>query len=237
MLSRPSGHILTIDSQVPFDVEIAAWQQIHGIRLGSLIHESRRFEPAYLAWETVRRSRNPFFLRGTGFEGYFVGLCHSPEEALERILNTSKDILAGIIRYHHHNYLYQSRLMKALTEDNTDAQVIAEWSAILGATLARLRTYVRRSPKAGSFHESTYKIVSQLPPMTYVPKVCPVEQSPRIEQIYHVGRGGDLPGARLEISLNSLKPADQDAWLVAAFIGKFGHPLVREFLRQANRRG
>ncbi len=229
MPTQPSKQMLTIDSRVPFADAIAAWHQIHGIPLGTLIHDSRRYEPAYLAWETVRRARNPFFRQGTGFEGYFVGHCRSPEEALERILGTSKDILASIARYHPHDYAHRSRLMKALTEEHTDPRVMAEWSAILGATLARLRANVRRSPQAETFQGHTYKIVSQLPSMVYVP------QHYQIEQIYRIG-SDDVPGPKLDVSLNSLKPSDQDAWLVAAFIGKFGHPLVREFLRLASER-
>ena len=56
------------------------------------------------------------------------------------------------------------------------------------------------------------------------------EQDHSIGQIYTVGSDGGAEFNKMLITLNMVKPSNQDAWLVATNIGEFGHPLVRAYL-------
>lgn len=191
------------------------------------IEESHYHDSQYLAWENVRKKRNPFFENGTGFEGYFVGICLSPEEVLEKILIINKDILNNLVRLYRFDYSFQSRLFKALTEDRADTKAMHDWAAEFGAALAKLRMNVHEvhNPTADYFRSETYRIVKALPPIRYS------EVEYQIGQHYVVGFYNGQHNHQLVIMPSMLKPNDQDPWLVAQLIGKFGHPLVREYLR------
>ena len=95
----------------------------------------------------------------------------------------------------------------------------------LGAALAKLRCNVRQNRRTERFQTETYYIVNRLPTISYR-----VEDS-TIEQEYLIGFC-TAPGSRVHITLQSLKPSEQEAWLVATMIGRFGHPLVRQYLRR-----
>jgi hypothetical protein len=221
-----SEPVLQIKNQIPFAEPIYGRIHLRNQPLDTLVKPSRQYETPYLAWETVRKLRNPFFVNGTGFEGYFIGICHSPDEALAAILRVNEELLKSISRLHGLDYSYKRRLMKTLTDDLDDPRAIAEWSALLGAALGKLRSNVRRCQPAESFQNETYRIVSRLPTINYEESRCAIAQH------YIIGYC-DCKGLKAHISLSDPKQSQQDAWLVACRIGRFGHPLVRQFLRLA----
>src|SRR5215471_11729107 len=111
---------MCIDGPIPFTDSFYWWLQLNDFKLSQLVKDSRRYEQPYLAWEVVRKSRNPFFATGTGFEGYFIGMCQSAEEVLDAIIQISRNMLDCIARANRLNYGFQSRLMKTLTGDLSD---------------------------------------------------------------------------------------------------------------------
>lgn len=222
-MAVPASNALKVDSNVPFDTMIRDWLALHELLIDFIANPSRRYERSYLAWETVRLRKNPFFENGTGFEGYFVGRCRTPEEALEHILRLGRTILDNIARQHHQHYAFQSRLMKALIENRSDPQAVYVWAAELGAALARLRAQVPRNQEATAFQAETYRLVSMLPSINYH------QNDNAIRQVYTVA--GRSEASRALVTLQDLPPAERDAWLVALRLGRFGHPLVREYLR------
>ncbi len=215
------------ESPIPFAVSIYSWLQVDRTTLDLLAHHSRLFERSYLAWETVRKTRNPFFDKGTGFEGYFIGVCRSPEETLERILALSRAMLQNICRMHPRDWRFRSRLMHTLVGEQYDARALAEWSAQFGAALARLRPNLRRNPLATAFQMDTYRQVGGLPHITYQ------EQDAIIEQVYVLAQYHLNGFIRMPVDSATLPESDQEAWLIARRIGLFGHPLVRQYLRQS----
>lgn len=217
------GPIMKIESEVPFGHALYGWLAVHDLRLDALVKHDP-MEKHYLAWETVRKQTNPFFEEGTGFEGYLVGRCDTPEAALETIVGLSQRILDAIARLYRFQYNQRSLLMKTLLRERADSEAIHIWSAYLGAELGRLRAQIIGSDKAQRFQNQTYTIIRALPPMIYH------EVEHDIRQIYAVGAGSSARVSRLHISYQVLKPGQQDAWLVAENIGIFGHPLVRKFL-------
>lgn len=219
--------LLKIENQVPYGAPIYGWIHVDDIPLDTVVKPSRQYERPFLAWETVRKIRNPFFDNGTGFEGYFVGFCQSSDEALAKLLNVCQDMLLNVNRLHRMDYTFRSRLMKTLTGESCDYKAMYEWSAQLGAALAKLRCNVRQNRRTERFQTETYYIVNRLPMIAYH------EEDRTIEQQYMIGFC-TAPGSRAHITFQSLKPSDQDAWLVAQLIGRFGHPLVRQFLRRVS---
>jgi hypothetical protein len=217
--------IIKVESEVPFGRALYDRLYIDHLRLDKLVSHDR-MEEHYLAWETVRRQTNPYFVKGTGFEGYLIGRCPTPEAALETILTINQHILDAIARFYRGEYGFQSKLMKTLNRDASDTAAIHIWSAYLGAELGRLRVQVIRCPQALAFQKQTYMLVDELPPMVY----HEIEHS--FTQSYAVGTG-DNTRHKLDIAINMLKPCHQDAWLVAENIGEFGHPLVRKFLARS----
>jgi hypothetical protein len=215
--------IVTVDSEVPFGRTLYARLYLKGLHLDDLVRHDR-IEEHYLAWETVRKARNPYFLKGTGFEGYLIGCCPNSEAALEKILSISQNMLDSIVRLYRYQYGFRSRLMKTLLKEQSDDAAIHIWSAYLGGELGKLRASILHDKMALAFRNQTYDIVETLPPMVYR------EVSEDVTQTYAVGLGDGLFPGRLRISLNALKPGQQDAWLVAENIGEFGHPLVRKLL-------
>jgi len=216
---------LKVDSVVPFS-DCIYWRL--NLNTGqaptSLLTESHQYDHPYLAWETVRKRRNPYFEQGTGFEGYFVGLCRSPDETLERILSISRGMLVSIARLYRYEYGFRSKLRKTLSGEASDPKAMAEWSAQLGATLARLRCNLIHNRDADSFRDETYRIVSNLPPIDY----HTVDHA--LYQVYCVDTQHVPNTVKMMVNAQQLRDADQEAWMVAQAIGKFGHPLVREYL-------
>src|SRR5690348_6209547 len=143
---------LQVDSKVPFGNSIYAWLNVaQSHTLEEFVAQSRLYEPTYLAWEEVRLGRNPFFENGTGLEGYFVGLCHTPEDVLERLLEIGRDALRHITRIHLHDPHFHSVLMQVLFEESDDPTAIAEWSTEFGATLGRLRCNLLNNAEGSAF--------------------------------------------------------------------------------------
>ena len=150
MTGSMSEPIVTVNSLVPFGDSLFWWLgKTRAGELHDLIEHSRHYDRAYLAWELVRRKRNPFFLEGTGFEGYLIGAANSPDEALHHVLRIGEGMLRTMLALHRNDPRFRSRLMKALDGELDDPEAIEEWSAQLGAALARLRVNLINNPQAG----------------------------------------------------------------------------------------
>jgi hypothetical protein len=216
---------LYVSSVVPFSASITCWLQIKNLPLDELLKRSRRYERSFIAWEIVRKNRNPFFVTGTGFEGYYIGICATTDEVLKRIIQVSQKTLDCMSRQYHLNFRFQSRLMKTLTGDVSDVKAMYVWAAQLGATIAQLRCNLHDNRDADLFRIETYRTVQTLPPIDYqTSDHC-------IQQTYALGRLGQQ--SKVEVHMNGLKPSEQDAWLVAWSIGQFGHPVVRAYLEES----
>jgi hypothetical protein len=219
----------TVQTEVPFGASIGVWLRINGLAPDELLTASHRYDQQYLAWETVRKCRNPFFENGTGFEGYLVGTCQTIEQALEQVVAVGQASLDSISRLYRFNYGFKSRLMKTLTGEYHDPKAMSEWSAQLGAAAARLRCRLLYNSQAAAFREQTYRIVGKLPGIRYFNK------GQTIKQTYTLGFCGLDHVRQVSIDVGQLRPSDQDAWIVAHFIGRFGHPLVRAFVAYMDR--
>ncbi len=223
--------ILPIDTRVPYSSLLDCWLCFHDLPFNHLVEYSRRYERAYLAWESVRRTRNPFFQQGTGFEGYFVGINHSPEEMLTSLLDIGHQMLASNCRLYHYNFTFQTKLMHTLNGEISDARAIHVWSASLGAVLGKLRCNIYSNSETWRFQNETYWTVNRLPLMHYCRKDHQVEQ----EYVLVTESANGFP--KPELALNVLKPSDRDAGLVIQTIGCFGHPLIRAYLQESERNG
>lgn len=213
---------IKMESEVPFGRAIYAYLRCHDLHIAEIAKHDQ-MESHYLAWETVRKGINPYFKKGTGFEGYLVGCCPNPEAALDAILAVSQHMLDAIARLYRFRYNFRSRLFKTLTREASDPTSIQIWSGYLGMELAKLRVNVLLDRQAQNFQQQTYRIVSTLPPMSFR------ENGSGLFQTYAIGASvTDVP--RLFVTLHALNPSQQDAWLVAENIGEFGHPLVRKCL-------
>ncbi len=217
------SEIRKIESEVPFGHIIYGWLYLNNHQLDMLVNHDQ-MEKTYLAWETVRQECNPYFLKGTGFEGYFVGRCAIPEAALDAIIAINQRILDAIARLYPFQVGFRSRLMRTLVRESSDLPSIEVWSGYLGAELARLRAQILSIQDAQEFQRQTYRIISMLPPIAYS------EVDADVTQRYAIGSFSTPTYAKLNITHHMLKPSQQDAWLVAENIGEFGHPLVRRLL-------
>ena len=214
---------IKIENEVPFGHLLYTKLYLSDSCLDTLVRHDQ-METHYLAWETVRKQRNPFFQKGTGFEGYLIGQAVNAEAALDAILTVNQQILDAIARLYRFQSSFRSRLMKTLTKEAGDSASIHIWSAYLGAELGKLRAQMRTNSQAQAYRQQTYQLISGLPPMSF----RMVEGD--VTQMYTIGAGDDIRVARLLITPQALKPDQQDAWLVAENIGEFGHPLVRKLL-------
>ena len=216
--------VLTVASEVPYDILIYGWLQIHDLCQSSFVQRSRQYERSFLAWETVRKVRNPFFVEGTGFEGYYIGQVQSPEEAAERLLQMGHYMLRSNYRLYRFDSAFRSRLMKTLLGEISDPKAIEVWSAQFGAALGRLRCNLLTNAEARYFQAETYLRTSSLPTIHYQ------QNHYTIKQEYVVPTAVSPTSARSIMGLDTLKPSDYDAGVVVWSIGKFGHPLVREYI-------
>jgi hypothetical protein len=222
---KPAMNIVKIHNEVPFASSMCYWLRLYEMGLPKLEKNSHRYDSHYLAWQSVRKKRNPYFSNGTGFEGYFVGDCQSPGAALEQLLAVGHEILDNITTLHRYEYNYRSNLMKTLMGEGCNFKAVYEWNAILGATLARLRCRVLNDREAVLFRKETYRLVNQLPEINY-------QRDPgTVEQEYYIVPDLSHQKGKLTVSNTWLKPSDVDAWLVLNAVGKFGHPLVRNYLK------
>ncbi|MBL8164219.1 MAG: hypothetical protein JNJ61_19690 [Anaerolineae bacterium] len=208
---------------VPFSSDLYWWLWLNKCRVDDFVAHSRPYESAYLAWEFVRKSNNPFFAEGTGFEGYFVGVAPSTEAVLEALIQIGHGVLESIARSFRLEYGVRDRMMRGLLEDDADFKAIQIWAEQFGAVVGRLRCNLQHNPDGDMFRIQSYRVVSGLRPISYH------QVNEHIVQTYSVGRRFLPP--RPQIELNGLKPCDQEAWLVIWQIGRFGHPLVREYLQ------
>ena len=216
--------ITTIDSEVPFGRVLYSRLYISDLKLDKLVrHDS--IERHYLAWENVRKQTNPFFQTGTGFEGYLVGRCPTSEAALETILQVSQNILDAIARLYHSQYHFQAQLMRTLTREAIEPAAIPIWSGYLGSELGKLRVQMISNKEAQAFRAHTYNLVRNLPPVTYRELEEAVFQSYALQ-----GESSSSSSNKMIVTPQSLPPGKHEAWLVAANIGEFGHPLVRQIL-------
>jgi hypothetical protein len=215
--------LLHVEGEVPFGDCLRWWIERSRESRGQPIqHVSHHFDRPYLAWETVRLARNPYFAQGTGFEGYFVGLCSSPDEALTQVLDVGRRALASINRLYRFEANYRRLLLRTLHGEASDLRAIAEWSVELGAILGILRCNVYRSPQAEYFRRETYQLLEGLPPIRYE------DDRHAVRQAYEIRALDGEPFQRLLVEPRQLSTGDQEAWAVAAALGRFGHPLIRE---------
>ncbi len=219
--------VLRVETEVPYSTLIHGWLACRNGDMYRFVQNSRQYEPSYLAWETVRKVRNPFFVDGTGFEGYYVGQYGSPEEIVEHLLQIGRYMLTSNCRLYRFNPLFRSRLMKTLCAEMSDPQAIEVWSAQFGAALGRLRCNLLTNARARYFQSGTYKSTYSLPTMRY-------EESDHIIEQQYTVPCPELGTPRcVTVRLESLsKPSDAEACRVVKSIGKFGHPLVREYLNE-----
>jgi hypothetical protein len=216
----------TVESQAPYSSPLYWWLHLHQVPLDNIVQQSRRYERAYLAWETVRQVRNPFFTTGTGFEGYFVGIYHSPDEMFAHLLEIGHQMLESNSRLYRYQYGFQATLMKTIRGELSDLLAMDVWSALLGAALSRLRCNVYYHDETYRFQNETYWAVNRLPFIKYR------LGDRHIEQEYVLPRFQNNGFVKQEFDLNMLKPSDYDAGLVVSAIGRFGHPLIRAYLRE-----
>lgn len=214
-----------IEGEVPFGDTLAWWLEELWLQKGvPASQRSHRFDRPYLAWESVRLVRNPFFENGTGFEGYWVGQANSAEEVLDALLRVGRDALDSQTRLYRYQQSFRRRLLNALHGEKVDFDVLAEWAITLGAILGRLRCNIHRNPQADTFRRETYRQVEGLPLIEYH------EVGDDLQQVYEIRDSEHPERPRLYVDPNHLRTTDQEAWQVAAALGKFGHPLVREVL-------
>lgn len=216
--------VYMIASQVPCSTLISEWVCVHGEVTTRLVQDSRQYERAYLAWETVRKSRNPFFVDGTGFEGYFVGSLYSPEQVIEALLHIGHYVLDTNARLYRYNHTFQRKLLAALYGEREDFQAIEVLAAQFGAALGRLRCNLLTNGDARMFQAETYVSTVSLPPMCYA--WTPIG----IDQRYAIATNPRSYDGGRTVGFNYLKPEDAEAGVVVTSIGKYGHPLVRAFL-------
>ncbi len=227
MIPQLKGGGVCIRNIAPFSDTITCWLKLNNVKFDDWLPYSRRYESAFLAWEIVRKNRNPFFITGTGFEGYYIGICHSTNQVLDAIMGDCRDILDCIARQYRWEPTILHRMMSTLTGESSDLRTMYIWAAQLGATIAKLRCNLHGNQEADQFRIETYRTLQSLPPMVYH------QEGYSIQQSYSIGRAIDK--AKTYMDINLIKPSDQDAWLVAWSIGQFGHPLVRTYLEFAYR--
>ncbi len=214
---------MKVESEVPFGHAVHAWLELHRTHLDKSAPHGE-MERRYLAWETVRKQLNPYFQQGTGFEGYLIGRCETPEAALDAVLAISQNILDAIARLYRFEYGFKARLMRTLTRERSDPDAIRIWSSYLGMELGRLRAQIIPIPAAQHFQYQTYRLTSALPQIRYI------ELPDDVIQTYSIATDSRTAPYKLTITAQSLNPSQQDAWLIAENIGEFGHPLVRTLL-------
>lgn len=215
-----------INNHVPFDHSICTWLDLNRVDWPLLVQASHQYDSPYLAWQTVRKERNPFFVNGTGFEGYFVGTCATSDEALARLLAIGQSMLESIHALHPHGFRFRARLMKTLVGEDCDYETLYEWNAMFGAALARLHGQTMRDRQAAAFRDETYRLVDQQPDIQYQ------KHGSALEQEYYVPNAATGGEHRILVSEGALTRQDQDAWVVVQSIGRFGHPLVRMCLHR-----
>lgn len=228
-MSSYTRRVLTIESEVPYDTVMREWLRLQPLSLSKLVEYSRPYERSYLAWEAVRKVRNPYFMDGTGFEGYYVGQCLPPEAIADSVLAIGRYMLESNFRLYRFNWLFRSRLMKTLLSMRNDPQAIEVWAAQFGAALGKLRCNLLKNIQARYFQLQTYDSTFSLPPMCYAQGHCSIQQKYTLP---YKEVGLEPSGV---LSLQSItKQNDADAYLVVQTIGKFGHPLVRAYLDQCS---
>jgi hypothetical protein len=221
--STYTTHNDIVQSEVPFGHLLYANLYVHLQHVDD-IHPRSRAERSYLAWEHVRLKSNPYFYKGTGFEGYLVGRYTQPENALQAVLNIAQNTLDAIGRLYRFEFGFRNRLMHSLMTGEGDSECIQIWSAYFGAMLGRLRAQILNNRDAQNFRAHTYDAVRLLPPISY----DAIEDD--VMQTYAIGTEHNQATSKISITVGALPASQQDAWMVAENIGKFGHPLVREVL-------
>jgi len=193
--------------------------------MNQLVGHSCRYDHAYLAWEAVRKVRNPFFIDGTGFEGYYVGQGLSAEAVAANLIGIGQHILESNDRLYRFNFSFRRRLVKTLFTEANDPQAMDVLAAQFGAALGKLRCNLLTNERTRHFQTETYQKTGHLPAIQYTQK------DQLIRQIYTLPLHDRQTDPQWNLSLETLvKPRDADAYQAVKSIGKFGHPLVRGYL-------
>lgn len=219
--------ILTVESAVPYSAAICEWLQFRATNIDQLVGYSRRYDRAYLAWEAVRKVRNPFFIDGTGFEGYYVGQQLTPEEIVTDLLDIGWYIIESNYRLYRLNFNFRARLEKALFTEANDPQAMEVLAAQFGATLGKLRCNLLTNERTRHFQTETYLKTGAMPSIRYS------KRDHLVRQNYTLPCQERQSAPQWNLSLETLvKPRDADAFMAVKSIGKLGHPLVRGYIDQ-----
>lgn len=223
-MQRSAKGLLIVESDVPYSTAIVAWLRLRGLPLEAIEHPSRGYERAFLAWETVRRVRNPFFREGTGFEGYFIGQCSDADDMTHRLLALGQAMIDSNRRFYSPDSPLLPRLDAALTTDAADVEALLAWSSLLGAMLGRLRAAALRVPDAAIYQSDTYRMTNALPQISYT------LAGGRIRQTYTLPYPSQSSQRKIAVDARLLPAPDRAAARVIWSVGKLGHPLVRQYL-------
>jgi len=221
--------LLMIEGQIPFGGLVVCLVRLAGIPWDVFIKSSRPYESAYLAWETVRQGRNPFFHKGTGFEGYLIGNCETAPEALQTLLSLGEEILASIPKSYNLEYGFRRKLMQTLYGSAANPRAIHIWGRQLGVILAELRPRVLQNGGSEVFRTQTYRAVDLLPPMFYRYERGVLVQTYFVDPFHNEHYPGKIWA---ESCLNSR--TDRATWELVRQLGRFGHPLVRACMNLPN---
>ena len=218
----------SIQNEPPFleFIENVTWKEGDDDLLRSMVAKSHSHDPAYLGWQRVRKGLNPCGNFQTGFEGYLVGAADSPGAVRELLLATGIDIWNGIRLEHKHSFQRRNKLEKVIRGESSDPAAIAEWSAILGATLARQRARLLLNPQAKQFQSEVKQQVATLPKIQYVLEAGELRQKYMLPALQ--------PCLSTPLTDGYLTDQEELAAVIMQEIGKFGHPLVRSALRVAH---
>lgn len=191
------------------------------------INKSRKFAPGYLGWQ-LNRKFNPFFVKGTGHEGFFIRdksegeLQMSSTQVLETLLDYGKKVSDAIIRLHPYS-IHRSDILKTLQEERWDPEVLNELYAWHGAILGVLRAQHLSSPTAAAFREETAQLVKGSE-INY--GFCPEEQC--LKARYTLPQR-DMQGIKIdpEQTVRAMTEKDFYYWQIISALGKMGDPLIR----------
>ncbi|PIR63742.1 MAG: hypothetical protein CO156_00665 [Candidatus Pacebacteria bacterium CG_4_9_14_3_um_filter_40_12] len=209
-------------------VENAIWKAEDEAEVKRLLDASREHERRYFGWEMNRKGITPVGFLYTGLEGFLVGLGLSADEAHARIMQYGLDIVDGIYRAHSTSYDSRKQLERVMRGESSRAAAVEEWSAILGATLARRRAEITTNHSAQEYRRMVSERAQTLPKIKYT-----VDSNGQIKQEYFIAT--EPVSATNAPAYSPKNDREAYAQLVTRRIGIVGHPLLRAAMRHAHR--
>lgn len=217
--------------------------------LAEYIDESRKHEPAYLAWESLRIGRrNPIYdpdlpLRPLGIEGYFVGTGMTAIQALEYVLKHLIRSQNSASKTYGHKII--NRCEEVLFNNIPHPDAIGVLNGMFGSLLGKCRA-LSHNEDAENFRRETYREIKKIKPrkssignyeelnglIFYDFKDDEIVQEysvPIFKRLNEpVGRTTVLDYSFFKDNPNYTRPY---GWLEE--LGKFGHPLIRVLIRES----